>query len=302
MTEFKTIAVAGASGNIGAPLVSALKAAGFTISAITREGSKSTFPSYVKVLPVDYSSVSSITKALAGQDAVVSCVGSFALASQAKLVEGAAAAGVKRFLPAEYGADTLNVKTREFPILKDKVDVQELLKRKSAETGMSYTLLFTGLFLDWGLEGDMIVDIRGGKARLYDGGDRVVSFTTTTTIGKAITQILLKPAETKNRGVYVQDIATTQNAIVKIARKVDPGKEWQLSHADTAELERQAEEAFKAGNPDMMAMVGSVFRMYFGGKEYGSPFSKLDNELLGIEGMGEAQVEALVKDIMTKGT
>jgi uncharacterized protein YbjT (DUF2867 family) len=264
MSPITTVAVVGASGNIGAPTVQLLHAAGFQITALTRPDSSSTFPDYVTVKTADYTSIPSLVEAFTGIDAVISCISYLALDSQPNLVEAAAQAGVTRFLPAEYGADCLNPKTREFPILASKIQVEELLmaKAKAHEgEGMSYTLLFTGLFLDWGLETGMIVNVKEGKARLYDGGDRIVSFTTTRTIAKAIVGCLEHLEETRNRGVYVQDIATSQNHIVGLARGVQPEKEWMLERADTEVMEREAEEAWR--RKDYANMVGSVSYLFY---------------------------------------
>jgi uncharacterized protein YbjT (DUF2867 family) len=261
MPPIKTVAIAGASGNIGTPTVQLLHSAGFTITALTRPSSPSTFPAYVTVTPVDYTSLPSLTHALRGIDAVISCLGPFALEHQPHLVEAAATAGVRRFIPAEYGADCLNARTRAFPILALKIQVEDLLRRKAEEGAMSYSLVFTGLFLDWGLENGMIVNVREGKATLYDGGDRVVSFTTTGTIAKAIVGCLLRFEETRDRGVYVQDVATSQNRIVELAKVVRPGVEWTLVEADTEVLEREAHEAFLRG--DYANMVGSVSDFIF---------------------------------------
>lgn len=122
------------------------------------------------------------------------------------------------------------------------------------------------------------------------------------TVARGIVGCLEQEDETKNRGVYIQDVAVSQNKLLAIARKVDPeeGKEWVLEEKDTAEMERVANEVFEKGGTDVMAMAGSVFRMYFGGEQYGMPFQRLDNELLRIEGMGEEELEGLVRDIMNK--
>lgn len=48
----------------------------------------------------------SLQRALSGQDAVVSMIPIVALAEQQKLVEAALAAGVKLFVPSEYGSDS----------------------------------------------------------------------------------------------------------------------------------------------------------------------------------------------------
>ncbi|MCJ1398939.1 hypothetical protein MMC11_002140 [Xylographa trunciseda] len=298
MSLIKNVAVAGGTGNIGLATIHALQAAGFTVTALTRGASTSSIPTDVHIATVDYSSIESLAKALTGQDAVVSCVGSFALSSQPNIVEAASAAGVKRFIPAEFGADTLNPLTRAFAILKDKLQVQRMLVEKYEQSGMTYSLLFTGLFLDWGLENGMILGVKSRKGTLYDGGKTVMSTTTIASIAKGIAGCLLHPEETKNRGVYIQDATVSQSKLVELTNKVNPG-EWDLKEASTIELEKQAAAAYERKDPNPMSMAGAVFRMYFGGEAYGQPFKKLDNELLGIKGMSDEEIEALIRDICT---
>jgi len=60
----RTVAVAGASGNLGPAVLNQLLAAEFTVTALTRADSRSTFPSAIKVVPVDYDSLDSLTAAL----------------------------------------------------------------------------------------------------------------------------------------------------------------------------------------------------------------------------------------------
>lgn len=38
--------------------------------------------------------------------------------------------------------------------------------------------------------------------------------------------------------------------------------------------------------------------MYFGGEEYGMPFRKLDNDLLGIKEIGDKELKALIAKIV----
>ena len=196
----KNVAVLGASGNTGIPTVKLLHESGYEVTALTRPVSSASFDDHVQVKAVDFSSISALKEAFTGIDAVVSCLGYFALEHQPNLVEAAAAqAGVKRFIPAEYGADLLNPNTREVPILAPKVQVQNLLKVKAKESGMTYSLFFTGPFLDWGLDTRFLVNVKEGKAKLYDGGDRIVTVITLATVAKAIVRCLNHLEETKNR-------------------------------------------------------------------------------------------------------
>ena len=60
------------------------------------------------MIRANYDSAKSLKAAFQGQDAVISLVGGTALGDQNKLIDAAIAAGVKRFLPSEYGSDTTN--------------------------------------------------------------------------------------------------------------------------------------------------------------------------------------------------
>jgi hypothetical protein len=103
---------------------------------------------------------------------------------------------------------------------------------------------------------------------------------------------------TRSCAVYVQDIVTSQNHIIDIVRKIDPGKVWETSRASTLDLDRQAHEAFERKDPDIISMTGSIFRMYFGGDVFNQLFQKLDNESLGIPGMDDPDLESLILKIM----
>ena len=91
---------------------------------------------------------------LKSQDAVISTVGDTpgAVAAQKNLIEASIATGVKRFIPSEFGSDTMNAKVRSLPFFADKLKHQDLLERAAAEhEGFSYSIMITGPFLDWGL-------------------------------------------------------------------------------------------------------------------------------------------------------
>lgn len=97
---------------------------------MTRAGSRTKLPSSVKSIDVDFSSLDSLKAALKGQDAVVSTLGAFAAAQQTSLIDAAIAAGVKRFIPSEFGSDTTHPKVSALPVYRDKVAAQQYLKEK----------------------------------------------------------------------------------------------------------------------------------------------------------------------------
>jgi nucleoside-diphosphate-sugar epimerase len=122
MSAFQKIAVIGATGLIGKPVVKQLANAGFDLTLISRDASKvkAAFPSLnnAKTVQADPSDPSALKKAFTGNasrnaradytgiDAVVSLVGAPALTEQKAYIDAAVEAGVKRFIPSEFGCDT----------------------------------------------------------------------------------------------------------------------------------------------------------------------------------------------------
>ena len=280
-----------------------IKSGKFNVTAIKRPSSSASYPDSVKVREADLSSVDSVTAAFKGQDAVVSTVGAAGLADQGILVAAAAAANVKRFLPSDFGSDLANPKVAALPVFKDKIATHKALREAAAakpDGDFTYTLVCNNAFLDWGLEKNFILNWAESKPRLFDGGKNVFSATTLDSVGQAVVGVLTHPEETKNRFVYVKDIDVSQKQLLAIAKKVsDPGKKWEEpTLLDTAELEKSSYESLAKGEVTPPVMYNFLFRVIFGPPEYGARFAETDNELLGIEGKTEADVEAILESFI----
>ena len=104
------IALASATGLLGKPFVSALLNADQAVLILTRQGSTSTstLPQspLITVKEVDYKSIDFLKAALQGIDVVISTLAAVGLGDQLNLVNAAFDAGVKRFIPSEFGSDT----------------------------------------------------------------------------------------------------------------------------------------------------------------------------------------------------
>ncbi|KAI1179602.1 NAD(P)-binding protein [Nemania sp. FL0916] len=295
MSAINSVALAGATGNVGPAILEHLLKAGFKVTVLTRQGTTHTFPESVTVKQVDYDSVDSLTSALEGQDALVSTLGFVALSKQQNILEAAIKAHVKRFLPSEFGCDTEHPKNAKLPVFADKVVFQKAIAKEAANGRISYTYIVTGPFFDWGLTvGRLFLDPKEKKITLYDGGERQVSTTTLEDIGKAVAGVLKKPDETKNRSVFVQSTALSLKQLKIIAEKIT-GTKWSTEElsiekdvlpAALAELKKENPDLAKALLPQLMT---SIY-----GEGYGSHFQKLDNELLGLKQLSEAEVEAVV--------
>lgn len=124
------------------------------MTGITREGSTNStpkFPDNLAVKKVDYTSFDALKSAFDGQDAVVSVVATLAVAGQKVAIDAAVAAGVKRFIPSEFGINTRKLEGKTIgKILAAKIGIVDYLDEKSKENpSFTWTGLSTGLFFDW---------------------------------------------------------------------------------------------------------------------------------------------------------
>lgn len=294
MSSVTKVALAGATGNLGPAILNQLVNDGFKVTVLTRKSSTHSFPSSVTVISVDYDSLDSLTNALKGQEAVISTLAPAAIATQLLLVEAAAKAHVRRFIPSEFGCDTLNEKCRALPVFKAKVAVQDALKKEAASGGMTYTLISSGPFLDWGIMVGFIMSLKGKSINLYDGGDRVFSTTSLPTIAKAVAGVLTYPEQTKDRALYVQDTSTTLKKLAAMGKKATGADGWKESVVSVDEVLEQAWTELKKDNPNPDIFVYNFIKASIWGEGYGSHFGKVDNELLRIKEMSDVEVQDLV--------
>lgn len=108
MSPFTNILLIGASGSIGKVMLQALLASPtITLTILLRASSKpppAPLPATVKLLTVsDAYTPSELTAAFRGQDAIVNCMTTLHVAAQVAIIDAAIAAGVRRYVPSEYG-------------------------------------------------------------------------------------------------------------------------------------------------------------------------------------------------------
>jgi uncharacterized protein YbjT (DUF2867 family) len=294
---YQKIAIAGATGNLGPTIVQALIDAGFDVTILSSSGNTSGLPVAAKTVKVDYSSQDSLVNALKGQDVFISAIPQHD--TQPALIDAAITAGVQRFIPSEFGSNISgNANTAALPVFKGKSITQDYLKQKSSE--ISYTLINTGLFLDWGLQVGVWADLKGGPTRVFDGGDDKHSTTLLKDIGQAVVGVLKRSEETKNRAVYVQSTSVSQNQLIEIARKAKPGVKIERQDASVKQLLADSHKQLQQGGDQIgSAMFGFIVVSIFGNsQEYGNSWSeKNDNELLGIKEITTEELEKLIAGI-----
>lgn len=152
LTAFKNVLIIGAGGHLGPSILTAFDSdPNFTVSILTRSSSASIFPAHLTVHRIsdDYPEAE-LLKAFRGQDAIISTVATAVAAiKQKSFIDAAIKAGVKRFVPSEFGSDTRNEKAMSIlpQYFKGKRETVEYLVGKEKE-GLSWSVFVTGPFFE----------------------------------------------------------------------------------------------------------------------------------------------------------
>ena len=279
----KNVIILGAGGNLGPSILDALtNDSSFTVSILSRKSSKSTFPSHLKVHKVDDDyPEDQLLEAFKGQDAVVCTISGAQIQQEKSIIDAAVKAGVKRYIPSEFGADLENPKLAEaLYFFGQKRETIKYLKEQESK-GLTWSGIVTGPFFDWGLKmGILGFDIANHKATIFDSGNTKVSMTNLPTIGLSVVQTL-KAEQTANRHVYVASLTTSQNEILAAMEKAT-GKKWDVTHASTAEKIQEGKDLLNSGNmKGLLVQLQAVLFVDGIGNDYVSTRG-LDNELLGL--------------------
>lgn len=249
-------------------------------------------------MKANFDSLESLTAAFKGQDAVISAVAADGHLGQILLIDAAIAAGVKRFLPGEFGSDLSNPKGSQLPVFAHKIATRKHIEEKvRAGADITYTYVINGGFLDWGLDVGFLLDTKDGKPKIFNGGTREFSTTLLSNVGLAVVGILAHYEETKNRAVFIQDRVISQNRLLEIAKKVAPGKKWKPVYVETADVKKNSDEKLAKGEVTQEVMFGYIFMSVFD-EAYGGRFEKLDNDLLGVPQGTDEEIEAVFKRLL----
>ncbi|KAL7894307.1 hypothetical protein HDV64DRAFT_260414, partial [Trichoderma sp. TUCIM 5745] len=255
-SRIETVVVLGGSGNLGTLAVSALIRTGFKVSVAVRQSSAATYPASVKVYKTDYSE-DDLASIFQGQDAVVSCIPRTQVADQKAVVDACIRAGVKRFLPSEYGGDTtLPDIEKRISFTAGKKEFGEYLEAKQSE-GLTWTRVFCGPFFDWMLTqsarqfkldmGVMGWDLESFKVTIFDSGNQEFSCTNIKTVAEAIAAVLTHEDDTKNQNVYVSSFPRlTQNTVLEALERLS-GRKFDVSQGSTEDLAAKGEARIQRG-------------------------------------------------------
>lgn len=299
MSAIKNVTLVGGSGHLGTPVLEKLlRSKKFNVQVLKRAGSSSTFAGNPKVVEADYDDIDAITAAFEGQHAIVSLVNDAGVANQKVMIDAAIAAGVKRFLPSNFGSNMANPNARRLPLFKGKVFIEDYLKEKAKTTDLTYSFVYVGGFTDYAIQRNVILNCSTYQPTIYNGGETEFSTTSLATIGDAVVGVLSHPGETQNRPVYVSEVIYSQKKLLSLAKQVAPDKPWAPVNVDLDVVFQGAMERLSQGFHDLPTLLPILLKSIVD-PEYGSKFTENDNELLGVKVRGDDFLVDLIAPIVS---
>ncbi|KAJ5833288.1 hypothetical protein N7474_001599 [Penicillium riverlandense] len=292
------VALAGASGSLGSHTLAALLNQGFKVTVLSRTPRE--FPADVTVRVVDFDSTESLSAAIEGQDAVIDNTSTNDADTPLRLIDAAVASGVYRFITSDYGLDPDLPGVHEMPVFARKRESYRAVKEKAEKSGLTYTLIACGAFLDWCLStGFAGIQLNTKTATMFDSGENVVPWTTLEDAGKATAGALLRPEETRNRPVYIHSAFLSQAQLLQIARDALGKEGWNISSQEMNPLLDQSMADLRAGNITPMTF-GVQIQYCIANKSLAHPWERDDNELVGIEEKTTEELRALVRRLASE--
>lgn len=182
MTDAPIVALAGAGGDLGARIATALTARGAIVRALVRSGLRpeklrSISATGAAIVEADPADLVAMTNACAGATCVVSAlngVRSVMIDRQSLLLEAAVRAAVPRFIPSDYSADF----TRTRPGDNRNFDLRREFMAIADKAPIRTTSVLNGAFMDMLSREMPIIRRRVHRVLYWHDADQPLDFTT----------------------------------------------------------------------------------------------------------------------------
>jgi hypothetical protein len=265
--SIKNVTLLGANGTVGPMVLHALVKDGFNVTVLKRASSNSptNYPAGVKVASVNDSfAVEDLVPVFTGQDAVVVTIKGTQVDIQKRLADAAVKAGVKRFIPADFGScDSSSPHAQDcVPLFANKTELRGYLTSLAEKNkDFTWSSIVCGHFFDWQTA---FLHLWPQEKRLdiVKPGDHLkASYSTLGRVGEATSRVLQHPSETANRVLFVQSFCVTQVEISKAFEKASGAKydvQWFEAEAYEREQKAKRDEGDKDAIENLVWMLGAI--------------------------------------------
>ena len=234
------VLIAGATGLVGSHLVKACKEQGQDVRALIRP---TTLADSAKIDPLRASGVAicegaledfdSLERACLGVDAVISAVGGAQIAQQTALIEAASKAGVRRFIPSDYGIDPKVAGDGSCWLYDEKARIHRALE----DSGLSYTFVHSNGFFEYWVYslGQVGLSAPPDEVQLYGDGRTKAALVSVPDVARVVATTADDPrTESKELSFVIN--AHTQEELIQVWEEM-AGKEVKRVPVSLEDLE-----------------------------------------------------------------
>ena len=228
----KRVFVVGAAGQIGTPLTKNLLKLGHDVKAVVRKRDESNelkLKLYESLgaevyVEADTSNVELMSEAMKGYDTVIVCTpaNEFTVTKmEPALLEAALKAGVKRFVPNEFGVHTRGIKVGDGILF----DYKKSLHEKIIKSGIGWTFFYNGLIFDYCLP-----NLRFFEKITTFGKMELPIFTHSIDDIGHIAALALTDDRTLNKCVQMDYNSLSQNEMIDLLKNFWPDSNFEYTH------------------------------------------------------------------------
>ncbi|KAL1653921.1 hypothetical protein SLS61_003322 [Didymella pomorum] len=170
---------------------------------------------------------------------------------QMRIIDAAIAAGVRRFMPHEFGHDTLN-KGISSRVLKSagRAKIIEHLQAASKIANFEWVGIATGYTLDTGLiSGNMGIDLEWHSATIHGIGTETFAASSLQRVGEVVAHVIDHWPEVANQYIYAAGVLTSANEVLRSAEKATQ-REFTVGNYDVEECIKEGQARIERGYPD----------------------------------------------------
>ncbi|KAJ2081324.1 hypothetical protein H4R24_002443 [Coemansia sp. RSA 988] len=178
----------------------------------------------VEVVEYEQKTAEAFSQTFADIDTVLSAVGLAGVLDQTPMIDGAIQAGVRWFIPSEFGvAHYASVWMPFTSPLASKSTIEQYLAENARPKGLAYTIVYTGLALDYLDPRSLGLKLNKKATTLVGRGGTPISFTAMGDVVRLVAEIVQRPTEMQNRTIRYTGSTNKLRDLVKIVTKSDRG-------------------------------------------------------------------------------
>ncbi|KAF2680267.1 isoflavone reductase family protein [Lentithecium fluviatile CBS 122367] len=225
------------------------ESAPYRISVLTQEGQTPYLPSHTAPRSVEHKTsdftAASLERAFAGRDVIISTVFGADYDLQASIINAAVAAGVKGFIPHEFGHDTINTKVQRR--ISGGAERAKVIEHLRANRSIEWVAVAVGCVLDTALlAGNLGFDLEWQSSSINGSGEETFPAISLERVGVVIRRVIEHWETIKNQYIYATGVITSGNELVASLERTTASK-WSIGHSEVYECVREGESRVSRG-------------------------------------------------------